>query len=305
MSIIRIITNKVMQEAVRIDYSAMRVQAAGAVVRLSGLTARTYERNSFGPKVRSICAEADSTAGKLSRGLVGLNIRLSLITGGFIAADIAFLKNLIGTIIGKLPPIDGEGKTNITDATGVKSDSGEILDGIETNATGKPPKSTLNIGLEQDDPRWGNESMGMADHSIKNLGCLITCVAMIGRIQGQDVTPKDINDYLKKNKGYSDGTSYLKWDKATDYLESVTEKPVSYELVSTSNVEKMVKDGNPVIIHVKVNQFNNNNGDGHWVLANGMDGNGNYIVYESGTGKQSTYSPDKLMGGHKAFKIGQ
>ena len=128
MSLIRIITNKVMQEAVRINYSAMRVQAAGAVVRLSGLTARTYERNSFGPKIRSICAEADSTAGDLSRWLVGLNIRLSLITGGFIAADIAFLKNLIGTIIGKLPPIDdGGGRPSQATKTEEESEFGKLL----------------------------------------------------------------------------------------------------------------------------------------------------------------------------------
>ena len=132
MSLIRIITNKVMQEQmVLLNFSAMRIQAAGAVVRISGLTARTYERNSFGPKVRSICAEADSTAGKLSRGLVA-DISPIFNHGGFIAADIAFLKNLIGTIIGKLPPIDDGGKTNITGANEDTKDTGDILDDAAT-----------------------------------------------------------------------------------------------------------------------------------------------------------------------------
>lgn len=154
------------------------------------------------------------------------------------------------------------------------------------------------IGLDQDDPRWKDEVMGTNGGTIGNVGCLITSIAMMARSLGANVTPADVNRYLQQNGGYQPGTSYLYWGVAEKYLESVTGNAMSYQEVTSANVTSMINAGNPVIIHVQ-----GSGSDGHWVVATGIDDQGNYIVYESGTGGRSTYPPDKLLSGHKVFKI--
>lgn len=156
------------------------------------------------------------------------------------------------------------------------------------------------IGLDQDDPRWGNQIMGMPNHTIDNKGCLITSVAMIARSKGVDATPIEVNTYMKSNGGYEPGSSKMIWGSAEEYLESVTGKSVTYKGISSSNVNSMLQAGNPVIIHVK-----GNSSDGHWVVATDVDPNGKFIVYESSSGKQSTYSQDQLLSGHRAFEFGE
>ena len=162
----------------------------------------------------------------------------------------------------------------------------------------KTPAPVEPIGQEQDDPRWKDEVMGTNGRTIGNAGCLITCIAMMARSLGANVTPSDVNKYLQQKGGYEPGSSDLYWGVAEQYLESVTGNAMSYQKVASANVASMINSGNPVIIHVK-----GNTDDGHWVVATGIDEKGNYIVYESGTGEQSTYPPDKLLDGHMVFKI--
>ena len=152
------------------------------------------------------------------------------------------------------------------------------------------------IGLDQDDPRWGRETMGKNGNTIDESGCLITSVAMIARHNGADVTPSDVNSYMQTHGGYVDGTSNMYWGSAEKYLESTLGIDMSYKGVSSSDVASVVSSGDPVIIHVK-----GSSSDGHWVVATSVDPNGNFVVYESGTGKQSTYRPNQLLSGHKAF----
>jgi hypothetical protein len=154
------------------------------------------------------------------------------------------------------------------------------------------------VGLDQDDPRWGDEIMGDNGKTIDEAGCLITSVAMIARFHGADVTPADVNAYMKSHGGYVKGTSNMYWGSAEAYLESVLGKDFTYKGISGSNVSNTINSGSPVLLHVQ-----GSTSDGHWVLATGVDSAGNYIVYESGTGKQSTYSPSQLhtKNDHKSY----
>lgn len=159
-------------------------------------------------------------------------------------------------------------------------------------------KPVIPIGLDQDDPRWGNEVMGDNGCTLKTHGCLVTSIAMIARSYGVDVTPADVNAYLKSHGGYVKGTSLMNFNVAKDYLESVIGKDFTYKSIVGSDLTNTLNSGTPVLLHVKGNTT-----DGHWVLATGIDSKGNYTVYESGTGKQSTYSPSQLhqKNDHRAF----
>lgn len=159
-------------------------------------------------------------------------------------------------------------------------------------------KPVIPIGLDQDDPRWGNEVMGDNGCTLKTHGCLVTSIAMIARSQGVDVTPADVNAFLKSHGGYVKGTSYMDFNVAKEYLESVLNKDLIYKDIVGSDITNTLNSGTPVLLHVK-----GNTADGHWVLATGIDSKGNYLVFDSGTGKQSTYSPSQLheQNNHRAF----
>lgn len=289
MSLIRIHTEIVSDSAKKIGMIADIVRGAAHIVEMAGASAPVFELNSFGPKVRFMC--------NLCRD--GLNI---------IALGLSAQAKILQIIANRFEKTDQGGASTFKDQTGEFTNLYPPGNGTNPGTTVEEGKEEveekdLEIGLSQNDY---DDPMGDNGLKINSAGCLITCFAMIARIHGFDETPEDVNEYLRNHGGYISGTSYANKEIVPGYFESVIKKPVSYtEIDSRSEVDQMIKEGNPVIIHVRVAQNNNNGGDGHWVLANGIDENGNYIVYEAGTGKQSTYSPDKLMIGHKVFKVDQ
>ena len=166
----------------------------------------------------------------------------------------------------------------------------------QVNDTSETDIRTVSIGLDQDDPRWGSETMGMPGHTIDNKGCLITSVAMIARSKGSEVTPLDVNNYMKNNGGYVPNSSNMYWGSAENYLESVSGINVTSKVIPSNELNTFLENGNPAIIHVA-----GNTSDGHWVVATGINSQGEYIVYESATGKGSTYNNTQLLTGHRAF----
>ena len=133
MSLIRIITSKVLQTAAKIELIATRVKAAGVLVRAAGSMARTYDNNTFGPEVRAICADGGARANKTG-GFIGfLAVKLNLKALAFVKADGTFFSK-IWTGIKKLFDADAQKKWT----TGVeeeeikeKSKFGELLEKIE------------------------------------------------------------------------------------------------------------------------------------------------------------------------------
>jgi len=182
------------------------------------------------------------------------------------------------------------------DSSGGKKEEGEKDDsGAKTPPT-TPPGDTDSgtkgpvepVGLNQKDQRWSDDKMGKNGRTINNAGCLITSVAMMARLKGADVYPNDVNDYMRSHGGYDGNTSNMYWGSGEKYLESVLGVDVTHKTVKSTSLEKILSAGNPVMLHV------GSGNDGHWVLATGIDSKGNYIVYESSSGKQSSYSPSQL-----------
>ena len=61
--------------------------------------------------------------------------------------------------------------------------------------------------LSQRDKRWGNILLGWGDVPIKDVGCLISCLAMLW-----DTTPDVVNEWLKNNSGYVN-LNLIDWTK--------------------------------------------------------------------------------------------
>ncbi len=60
-----------------------------------------------------------------------------------------------------------------------------------------------NIPLYQNDPRWKDTVMGFGTtETIGNLGCLLTCMTMVGNYYGGNETPASLNNRLKQLEGF-------------------------------------------------------------------------------------------------------
>lgn len=66
--------------------------------------------------------------------------------------------------------------------------------------------------LSQRDSRWANIEVGTGGRSIGQVGCTITCLAMIG-----NTTPDIVNQKLKAVNGYAQGNLVL-WTKIKEAL---------------------------------------------------------------------------------------
>lgn len=158
--------------------------------------------------------------------------------------------------------------------------------------------------MKQSDELWKKDPMGTNGRTIGDAGCLITTIAMVARKYGANVTPRDINEYLRNNNGYTAGTSYLNRNpnKAVEFLEKETGLNFEYQEINTKQLNQNLLDDKPAIMHV-INRSNKKDPDGHWVLVTGFDKSGNYEVVDAATGKPDTYKPSELLSGHKIFNV--
>ncbi len=138
-----------------------------------------------------------------------------------------------------------------------------IIDDKNNSNEGKKTTNNLAIGLRQSDERWAGIEMGIGTGgTIKEYGCLITTITMIGRFYGADVTPVDMNNWLRQNNGYSKGSSGLIWNEATNFLNTTLGKQGNLSKMDIKSVNSLLQTGIPVILHIP-----GPTEDGHYVLG--------------------------------------
>ena len=220
---------------------------------------------------------------------------------GFLGIAWGWITGVVGNIFGKKGDILEDGiSTEVGDKLTQPEDDGEDSDSISD----QPDRSLEEIALRQLDY---TDTMGDNGLTIADAGCLITCIAIVSRYYGADVTSQDVNNYIKENGGYVAGSSNLPgWGVAENFINSVTGESVNYEVISNDNVAETIENGEPVIIHVK-NYYHDQDQteDGHWVVAVGIDSNGDYICLDAATGQERIYPKNRLHTGsnNKLFKV--
>lgn len=143
---------------------------------------------------------------------------------------------------------------------------------IATNAFGSGSDGAY---FSQRDARWATNLIGYSNENVLNVGCLLTSIAMVGKKNGQDVTPAslaaDINRFwgntawmVKPWPGFA-GKSYT----------------------SVSNLDSELNAGNYVVAGVKIN--NCNSGGNHFVVITRKDGD-DYIMHDPIYGPDLTFS---------------
>ncbi|MEW6088075.1 MAG: C39 family peptidase [bacterium] len=108
-----------------------------------------------------------------------------------------------------------------------------------------------------DSTGWANEIYDSTDTTISRLGCALTDLVMVVRsygiaydAEGEEVNPKNMNNWLNGNKGYYPG-GYIDWTKVATYSSD----QVIYNHVGASfdTLDSDLKDNNPVILKVPRN----------------------------------------------------
>jgi len=117
---------------------------------------------------------------------------------------------------------------------------------------------------QQRDARWADDKVGGSEESLARVGCTVCCLAMGLDHHGVKVAPKELNNYLKENDGYTT-RGWLKWD----LVSKISEGKVALDYVGDPSFERIdtaLKNGQPVIAKVFINRA-----VPHWVLIVGKE----------------------------------
>jgi hypothetical protein len=121
----------------------------------------------------------------------------------------------------------------------------------------------------QNDDRWKDEKIGGGE-KLGDVGCAICSLAMALDRFGNHYTPKDLNDQLKANNGYT-WRGRLKWQA----VSTITGNKITVEAVrkpSHADIDAALTNKYPVIAKLLINGT-----IPHWVLIVGKQGT-NYLM---------------------------
>lgn len=180
-------------------------------------------------------------------------------------------------------------------ANAVKAAPGNIKAGFESGIN-----NLMNLGrgghggrggtdipmpyYSQNDPRWKNKSYG--DETMGDAGCGPDAMAMVassvgnrngGRGANEHVLPTEVADYAK-SRGYRDDTG-TNWNFVDDTANRYGMKAEKMENPSSQFIKSQITSGNPVILSGKAREAGTPfTTGGHYVVASGVDGNGNIKI---------------------------
>lgn len=135
---------------------------------------------------------------------------------------------------------------------------------LEAGAVFPPPEFTYYL---QRDEAWAADSLGKSRYTMGSSGCLVSCIASLLSIYGEEVTPGELNDLFTEYGVYNDSGDVIWGNIAKVYPDIQVEVPGS---VDSTAIEKQLEEQRYPLVRVK------NLGDGywHWVLLIGSDENG-------------------------------
>lgn len=159
---------------------------------------------------------------------------------------------------------------------------------VSANPSAKCPPN-MSWCFLQGDPRWGDLVMGLSGVSssgsginLKNSGCLVTVVAMLGAkyYPSQNITPAKI----ASNPNYFAGSGLFRLSEGLGGLFSIKPMGGIFRDVDWTGIDQQLAQGHPVIAHEYYT---------HWVLITEKQGD-QYIINDPARGGGITL-PDKNM----------
>ena len=133
----------------------------------------------------------------------------------------------------------------------------------------------------QHDRAWEGERIGGTGETLGRVGCTVCCLAMgLGHF-GIQQTPKELNERLKANNGFS-LRGWLRWEAVSRLTDGKVyvdfRAPLKHETIDAA-----LKAGQPVLAKVFINRVIT-----HWVLVVGKEGTEYLIEDPLGSGQKPT-----------------
>lgn len=153
----------------------------------------------------------------------------------------------------------------------------------------------------QGDQRWDDTRLGNGRSSIGRSGCVVSCLSMLLNAEASNphITPDGLNDWLRKNGGYSG--SLMRWQVPGDIDGAGTGLELASQISRRNDWKYLSEEldkGNKVIVKVAGRRS-------HWVLVVKRDGPydkaSSYIVNDPGT-ESYTQRTLAYWGGFKAAR---
>lgn len=116
----------------------------------------------------------------------------------------------------------------------------------------------------QKDPRWESETVGGSGETLGQVGCTLCSLAMALDYYGIKTTPKDLNDFFKRNDGYTP-QGWLKWKTVSSFANG----KVAMDYIGPPahrRIDQALRSSQPVIAKIFIN-----GAIPHWVLIVGKD----------------------------------
>jgi hypothetical protein len=139
--------------------------------------------------------------------------------------------------------------------------------------------------FSQADPKWASIKLGTSTiNTIKNYGCLLSCVASVCTYYGKDTDPLRLNADLVRVKGYYNG-SFLVYGAVTDIYPDITmdwDNFIDCSAVDAplDKIDNILASKRPVIVKVDYD-YHTSKLDDHWITIIGKTEDGSYICCDS------------------------
>ncbi len=197
-----------------------------------------------------------------------------------------------------LMPFTGWGQEQSYEVPGPYIDTNDFLPSPKILPSGKTSCLMSITHYRQCNSIWANDLLGTCNSTVCIAGCAMASAAMLLKINGVNVNPKQLNTWLRSNGGYANGCD-IDWSVAAKYPEASTSlRYVGNTSFSLSRIRSELEVGNPVIVRVD-NPYGKSGGNcDHFVTVYSYSGNGtsnsDFLVADPGVSvfptKLSDYS---------------
>jgi hypothetical protein len=131
----------------------------------------------------------------------------------------------------------------------------------------------------QKDERWKNETVGGTGERLARVGCAVCSLAMALDHYGVQISPKELNDFLKHNDGYT-MRGWLKWNAVSRFDKGKVEMGYIGR-ANFGRIDQALERSDPVIAKIYINSI-----IPHWVLLVGKQ-NTSYLMRDPLDDKRS------------------
>lgn len=146
-----------------------------------------------------------------------------------------------------------------------------LRNGVVLKATTETAIQEPITKYRQDDALWEQDKLGNSKYTMESSGCLVSCVATAVSMNGNEITPGELNALFSEN-GVYDEEGNLQWGEVDDIIGYHAEV---FSEVSNAIIDECLREGHYPVVRVRMQGI----GNFHYVLIVGSEA-GEYLCMD-------------------------